>query len=178
MCHIKLNDDTYFTFALWPHGQRRTSTKREPWRYIFGAMPIGKYARLNSTHNLRDPTDVMHAQWSNYASRKAVNPKKERDTQQERQRGEGDRERAIIKTQKPFKSSPNFVLDSVTPKRSQRNEILFGFFFFFFVPPSTPAKEDTRRCRQRRSRKEQKSRERRADNAVDNNPQQCNSICF
>lgn len=55
---------------------------------------------------------------------------REVDNKKDREGGR-DRERAIIKTQKPFKSSPNFVLDSVTPKRSQRNEILFGFFFFF-----------------------------------------------
>lgn len=88
--------------------------------------------------------------------------KGKRFTERERERGETLP--TIIKTQKPFKSSPNFVADSVTPKRSQRNEILFGFFFVC-VPPSTPAKEDTRPSRQwrssRRAESEKRDREKR-----------------
>lgn len=162
MCHIKLNDDTYFTFALWPHGQRHGRGKL-----------VDTFLERCQLVNMPDSARVIIWErpklWCDACSVMELCQPKRRKTQKgmrytewERERGE-ETERAIIKTQKPFKSSPNFVADSVTPKRSQRNEILFGFFFVC-VPPSTPAKEDTRPSRQwRSSRRAGREREERAE---------------
>lgn len=164
MCHIKLNDDTYFTFALWPHGQRHGRGKLvDTFLERCQLVNMPDSARVIIWE--RDPNcDVMHAQWWNYASRKDVKPKKEWDTQSGRER-EAKRPGSGLSLKRRNLSSP--VPTSSRIRWLQNGVSVTKFylaFFFVCVPPSTPAKEDTRRSRQwrssRRAGRERRERER------------------